>query len=213
MTGPAGSPSGVRQVALSAGRDLDRTLAFWHDCLGLALHSRFDPPGIAFIIVGGVRLFFSDGLPAGTVYLDIDGLDAFVAEAVRNGAAFTERGRGEALLLKPYASEFATFQTERERLEQFRSTLPAVRRALANTATYMICDDHEITDDWYFNLAWCERVLQKPLGRAIIRNGLSAYAVFQAWGNTPEQFAECRNDPPACYLAAWYDQQLAEQGR
>ncbi len=89
MTGPAGSPTGVRQVALSAGRDLDRTLAFWHDCLGLALHSRFDPPGIAFIIVGGVRLFFSDGLPPGTVYLDIAGLDAFVAEAIANGAAFT----------------------------------------------------------------------------------------------------------------------------
>jgi catechol 2,3-dioxygenase-like lactoylglutathione lyase family enzyme len=89
MTGPAGGPSGVRQVALSAGRDLDRTLDFWHDCLGLALHSRFDPPGIAFIIVGGVRLFFSDGLPAGTVYLDIGGLDAFVGDAIRRGAAFT----------------------------------------------------------------------------------------------------------------------------
>ena len=97
--------------------------------------------------------------------------------------------RNEALLLKPYAAEFVMFNTERERLEQFRSTLPAVRRALANTATYMICDDHEITDDWYFNLAWCERVLTKPLGRAAIRNGLLAYAVFQAWGNTPEQFA------------------------
>ena len=89
MTGPAGSPTGVRQVALSAGRDVDRTLAFWHDCLGLALHSRFDPPGIAFIIVGGVRLFFSDGLPAGTVYLDVAGLDAFVEAAVGRGAAFT----------------------------------------------------------------------------------------------------------------------------
>jgi catechol 2,3-dioxygenase-like lactoylglutathione lyase family enzyme len=84
-----GSPTAVRQVALAAGRDLDRTLAFWHDCLGLALHSRFDPPGIAFILVGHVRLFFSDGLPPGTVYLDIEGLDAFAAEAVRRGAAFT----------------------------------------------------------------------------------------------------------------------------
>jgi catechol 2,3-dioxygenase-like lactoylglutathione lyase family enzyme len=89
MIGPAGRPTGVRQVALSAGRDLDKTLAFWHDCLGLALHSRFDPPGIAFIIVGGVRLFFADAVPAGTVYLDIDGLEAFVASAVQRGAAFT----------------------------------------------------------------------------------------------------------------------------
>lgn len=53
----------VRQVALSAGRDLDRTLAFWHDVLGMSVHARYDPPGIAFIIAGGVRLFFGDGVP------------------------------------------------------------------------------------------------------------------------------------------------------
>ena len=85
------APTAVRQVALSAGRDLDRTLNFWRDCLGLAVHARFDPPGIAFIIVGGVRLFFSDGLPAGTVYLDIEGLEGFCAEAERHGAAFTAK--------------------------------------------------------------------------------------------------------------------------
>ncbi|TIW29800.1 MAG: glyoxalase, partial [Mesorhizobium sp.] len=28
----------VRQVALSAGRDLDATLAFWHDVLGMTVH-------------------------------------------------------------------------------------------------------------------------------------------------------------------------------
>ncbi|TIN13489.1 MAG: glyoxalase, partial [Mesorhizobium sp.] len=29
--------SAVRQVALSAGRDLDATLAFWQDVLGMAV--------------------------------------------------------------------------------------------------------------------------------------------------------------------------------
>jgi len=82
-------PSGVRQVALSSGRDLDRTLAFWHDCLLLPLHSRFDPPGIAFILVGGVRLFFSDGLPPGTVYLDISGLGDFCSGVKSRGGVFT----------------------------------------------------------------------------------------------------------------------------
>ena len=89
MAGPAASPTGVRQVALAAGRDLDRTLDFWRDCIGLPLHARFDPPGIAFIMAGGVRLFFSDGLPPGTVYLDVEGLEAFCAEAQARGAAFT----------------------------------------------------------------------------------------------------------------------------
>ncbi|RUU49755.1 glyoxalase, partial [Mesorhizobium sp. M7A.T.Ca.TU.009.01.1.1] len=46
----------VRQIALSAGRDLDTTLAFWRDVLGMAVHARFDPPGIAFIMAGDIRL-------------------------------------------------------------------------------------------------------------------------------------------------------------
>ncbi|MEI8701319.1 VOC family protein [Mesorhizobium sp. ISC15] len=79
----------VRQVALSAGRDLDATLAFWHDVLGMAVHVRFDPPGIAFIMAGDVRLLFTDGLPAGTVYLDISDLDDFHASAKAAGVPFT----------------------------------------------------------------------------------------------------------------------------
>ncbi|ESW80251.1 glyoxalase [Mesorhizobium sp. M0644] len=79
----------VRQVALSAGRDLDATLAFWREVLGMNLHARFDPPGIAFIMAGDVRLLFTDGLPAGTVYLDISGLDEFHASARVAGVPFT----------------------------------------------------------------------------------------------------------------------------
>ena len=83
----------------------------------------------------------------------------------------------------------AEYAAQLERLEEFRSTLPQVRRALANIASYTICDDHEITDDWFLDGAWCQRVLASPLGRQIVRNGLLAYALFQAWGNTPQQFA------------------------
>jgi catechol 2,3-dioxygenase-like lactoylglutathione lyase family enzyme len=79
----------VRQVALSSGRDLDATLAFWRDVLGLSVHARYDPPGIAFIMVHGVRLFFTDGVPPGTVYLDMSELDAFHAAANAAGVPFT----------------------------------------------------------------------------------------------------------------------------
>ncbi|TIQ41692.1 MAG: glyoxalase [Mesorhizobium sp.] len=79
----------VRQVALSAGRDLDTTLAFWRDVLGMSVHARYDPPGMAFIMAGDVRLFFADGVPPGTVYLDIAGLEAFHAEAKAAGVPFT----------------------------------------------------------------------------------------------------------------------------
>jgi len=73
-------------------------------------------------------------------------------------------------------------------LADFRLTLPSVRRVLANIPTYMILDDHEITDDWYLLQTWRDRVLAAPLGRAIIRNGLAAYAMFQGWGNDPDYF-------------------------
>jgi len=75
-------------------------------------------------------------------------------------------------------------------LEECKEQLWKVRRAMANVPTYMICDDHDISDDWYLNRAWCTSVLSKPLGRRVVQNGLLAYAVFQAWGNTPDQFQE-----------------------
>jgi hypothetical protein len=73
-------------------------------------------------------------------------------------------------------------------LESFARNLWKVRRALANIPTYSICDDHDVSDDWYLNREWCYRVLGKPLGRRVVQNALLAYAVFQAWGNTPQQF-------------------------
>lgn len=70
-------------------------------------------------------------------------------------------------------------------LSEFVSSIPAVRRALANIATYMIFDDHEITDDWFIRGSWSGKVLGTPLGRRIVRNGLAAYSLFQHWGNDP----------------------------
>jgi hypothetical protein len=77
---------------------------------------------------------------------------------------------------------------EAHALEGFARELWKVRRVLANVPIYTICDDHDISDDWYLNREWCNRVLGKPLGRRTVQNGLLAYAVFQAWGNTPDQF-------------------------
>ncbi|MBA3447100.1 MAG: glyoxalase [Pseudaminobacter sp.] len=89
MPPPPARPTAFRQVALSAGRDLDATLAFWSQVLGLATHALFDPPGIAFILVGDVRLLFSGGTPQATVYLDMADLDAFCRSARAEGVAFT----------------------------------------------------------------------------------------------------------------------------
>jgi hypothetical protein len=64
-----------------------------------------------------------------------------------------------------------------------------VRRALANIPVLTICDDHEVTDDWFITGAWRARVLASNLGRAMVRNALVAYVLFQGWGNTPDRFA------------------------
>lgn len=75
-------------------------------------------------------------------------------------------------------------------LAGFRASLKHVRRVLANVSTYMVFDDHEITDDWYRTRAWVRRVTSTELGTRIIRNGLVAHALFQHWGNDPAAFAE-----------------------
>jgi hypothetical protein len=71
----------------------------------------------------------------------------------------------------------------------FHDGLPRVRRALANIATYMIFDDHEVTDDWNINLHWERTMRDTPLGRGVVRNALASYALFQGWGNDPRAYA------------------------
>jgi hypothetical protein len=82
---------------------------------------------------------------------------------------------------------------EKENTERFRADVPRVARALANVATYMIFDDHEITDDWNISKRWINRVYTTDLGTAVVRNGLMAYGIFQGWGNDPAAFEAGRN--------------------
>jgi len=69
-----------------------------------------------------------------------------------------------------------------------RERMRRLRKAMANVPNYMMFDDHEVTDDWNLHRSWTQKVLDKPLGRRILANGLSAFAIFQAWGNTPSLF-------------------------
>ncbi|KOG36756.1 MULTISPECIES: hypothetical protein [Streptomyces] len=82
------------------------------------------------------------------------------------------------------------YVAESDHLDGFRGTLGMVRRALANTATYMMFDDHEVTDDWYISRKWVHEVCDLPHGRQFLGNAMASYAVCQGWGNTPEQFAD-----------------------
>ncbi len=76
------------------------------------------------------------------------------------------------------------------KVADFASVLPKVSRVLANIPTYMIFDDHEITDDWNLTMRWRNKVFSSPMGRDIVRNGLMAYVIFQDWGNVPDEYAD-----------------------
>lgn len=77
------------------------------------------------------------------------------------------------------------YDDELERLKNFKKSLNNVRRVLANVPSYMIFDDHEVTDDWYLTQDWTSKVMTAPLGVTALRNGLLSFALFQAWGNDP----------------------------
>jgi PhoD-like phosphatase len=101
------------------------------------------------------------------------------AEALAPGA----RGRLAARQRRQYSGELAG-------LEQARRALPAARRVLANVPTYMIFDDHDVTDDWNLTCEWHDQVWRSPGGRRVVANALAAYWAFQGWGNAPESFDE-----------------------
>ena len=73
-------------------------------------------------------------------------------------------------------------------LRSFHSTLSDVRRLLANIPTYMIFDDHDVTDDWNITHGWYDDVRESELGRRIVSNALAACWAFQSWGNDPDNF-------------------------
>ncbi|MGB7441015.1 MAG: PhoD-like phosphatase [Coleofasciculaceae cyanobacterium] len=88
------------------------------------------------------------------------------------------------------SKQASLWEKEIKPVKESLAKLWQVRRAMANVPIYMVFDDHDITDDWSLNLAWCNSVFGKPLGKRVIQNGLLAYTLCQGWGNTPEQFQE-----------------------
>jgi hypothetical protein len=80
------------------------------------------------------------------------------------------------------------YNEQLKQLAQFKASLHKVRRLLANTPTYMLLDDHDITDDWNINETCKNKVWEAPLGRHVIANGLAPYWAFQGGGNNPGVF-------------------------
>jgi hypothetical protein len=82
-----------------------------------------------------------------------------------------------------HAADFAEYSYLYERA--FNTADAA--RALAQMPTYMLFDDHEITDDWNFDKTWVDIILdQRDMYHywpKTIADGLSAYWLYQGWCN------------------------------
>ncbi|KAA8600115.1 alkaline phosphatase family protein [Vibrio cyclitrophicus] len=95
---------------------------------------------------------------------------------------FTEAGRQ----LSP--AEQQQWRDESIIIDDFIAGLPKVQRLFAHIPTYMIFDDHDVTDDWNLTVGWEHAVDQNQFATQVIGNGLAAYWMCQGWGNKPESF-------------------------
>ncbi|WP_460628103.1 VOC family protein [Intrasporangium mesophilum] len=68
---------GLVQIAQRA-QDLGRASAFYGDLLGAPPLATFDPPGLVFFDLDGVRLLLDIGAPSALIYLRVDDIDATV---------------------------------------------------------------------------------------------------------------------------------------
>lgn len=82
----------------------------------------------------------------------------------------------------------ACWKKEKTIIDQFVQGLNDVQQLFAHIPTYMIFDDHDITDDWNLTIGWENAVNGHPLAAQVIGNGLMGYFLCQGWGNNPEQF-------------------------
>ncbi len=74
------------QVAQKA-EDLERASRFYADLLGAEPVATYDPPGLVFFDVGGLRLLLDRGAPSALHYLGVDDLEATVARLRGSGVA------------------------------------------------------------------------------------------------------------------------------
>ncbi|MDR6987222.1 methylmalonyl-CoA/ethylmalonyl-CoA epimerase [Paenarthrobacter nitroguajacolicus] len=82
----------IVQVAQHA-EDLQRAAAFYSALLNAQPRAIFEPPGLVFFDVGGVRLLLESGAPSALLYFEVADLHGTVASL---------RGRGVRIISEPH---------------------------------------------------------------------------------------------------------------
>lgn len=76
----------IVQIAQRA-EDLDRATAFYADLLGAEPTAAYDPPGLVFFDLDGVRLLLDRGAPSALHYFEVDDIDAALRRLRDGGVA------------------------------------------------------------------------------------------------------------------------------
>lgn len=79
----------LHQLAQKAD-DLDASSAFYADVLGLQLIARFDPPGLAFLRMGDVRLLLERSASSATLYFRVADIQSAHRELSGRGVVFED---------------------------------------------------------------------------------------------------------------------------
>ncbi len=79
----------IVQIAQRA-EDLERAAAFYADLLGAGPTATYDPPGLVFFDLGGVRLLLDRGAPTALHYYAVDDIDATVARLRDSGVTIEQ---------------------------------------------------------------------------------------------------------------------------
>ncbi|MDK8464750.1 alkaline phosphatase D family protein [Marinobacter sp. SS13-12] len=107
------------------------------------------------------------------------------------------------------------YQQQQAAIDEFVAGLPRASRALAHLPTYMIFDDHDVTDDWNLSALWEATTYEHPFSRRIVGNALVAYLLCQGWGNNPDAFDDImpaiRALATSAEQGAVFDQALQDQ--
>lgn len=68
--------------------DLDQSIEFYRDVLGARFITKYDPPGLAFFDLDGVRLLLEGGASSATLYLWVEDIEAAHQRLAARGVAF-----------------------------------------------------------------------------------------------------------------------------